>query len=149
MQHDGCHMWNRIYLPFRCIRDHPKFWLVFQFLCCVLCGVVCLFVFFLSTMTVSVYLSIYECDCPSGIFRSAFIIINNPKHNTNVDKLIHFVIHKRTKGLVNITHNCHSIAWESYILNFSYLYVAALESMVGLIICPWVKSNLSNILHDS
>ena len=46
--------------------------LFFSFLCCVMCTIVCLFVFFCFSHGVVSLFSIYEVDCPSGIFRPSF-----------------------------------------------------------------------------
>ena len=56
----------------------PSFWwgsccLFCSFLCCVMCTIVCLFVFFIFSHGVVSLLSIYEFDCPSGMFRPYFI----------------------------------------------------------------------------
>ena len=58
----------------------PSFWwgsccLFFSFLCCVMCTIVCLFVFFIFSLVVVSLFSIYEFDCPSGIFRPSFMIV--------------------------------------------------------------------------
>ena len=55
----------------------PSFWwgsccLFFSFLCCVMCIVVCLFVFFIFSHGVVSLFSIYQFDCTSGIFRPSF-----------------------------------------------------------------------------
>ena len=46
--------------------------LFFSFLCCVMCSIVCLFVFFIFSNGVDSLFSIYEFDCSSGIFRPSF-----------------------------------------------------------------------------
>ena len=67
------HMWSRTCLSFGSTLYHPRFWwgsccLVLWVQCCVLCIIICLFVFlFFSHGIVSLF-SIYEFDCPSGIF---------------------------------------------------------------------------------
>ena len=48
-------------------------YLFFSFLCCVMCTIVCLFVFFIFIHGVVSLFSIYEFDCPSGIFRPFFV----------------------------------------------------------------------------
>ena len=59
----------------------PSFWrgsccLFFSFLCCVMCTIclfVCLsFLFLAMALSVVSWFSIYEFDCPSGIFRPSF-----------------------------------------------------------------------------
>ena len=55
----------------------PSLWwgsccLLFGFLCCVVCTIVCLFVFFIFSHGVVSLFSIYEFDCPYGIFRPSF-----------------------------------------------------------------------------
>ena len=55
----------------------PSFWwgsccLFFSFLCFVMCTIVCLFVFFIFSHGVFSLFSIYEFDCPSGVFRPSF-----------------------------------------------------------------------------
>ena len=66
------------------LRSLLVFWwgsccLLFSFLCCVLCSIVCLFVFLsLSHVIVSLF-SIYEFDCPFGIFRASFEIYKHHK----------------------------------------------------------------------
>ena len=72
-------MWSRICLP---LPDHLISPLVFGgvcvayslFLCCVMCAIVCLFVFFIFSHGVVSLFSIYEFDCPSGIFRPCFLV---------------------------------------------------------------------------
>ena len=53
----------------------PSFWwgsccLLFSFLCCDMCNIVCLFVLFIFSHSVVSLFSIYEFDCPSGIWTS-------------------------------------------------------------------------------
>ena len=55
----------------------PSFWwgsccLFFSFLCYVMCTIVCLFVFFIFSHGIASLFSIYEFDCPFGIFRPSF-----------------------------------------------------------------------------
>ena len=55
----------------------PSFWwgsccLFFSFLCCFMCTNVCIFVFFIFSHDIVSLFSIYEFDCPSGIFRLSF-----------------------------------------------------------------------------
>ena len=72
-----CGAWSA-YLS-RAPESTPSFWwgsrcLVFRFLCCGFCAIICLFVFLFVAMhgVVSLY-SINEFDCPSGIFRPSFV----------------------------------------------------------------------------
>ena len=63
----------------------PSFWwgsccLVFSFLGCVLCTIVCLFVFFFSHHDFVTLFLVYEFECPSGIFRPSFIRIKVYKY---------------------------------------------------------------------
>ena len=56
----------------------PSFWwgsccLFFSFLCCVMCAIVCLFVFFIFSHGVVSLFQISEFYCPFGIFRPSFI----------------------------------------------------------------------------
>ena len=70
-------MWSRICLPFRSTRDQPlvlggvliDYSLVFYVVSYVL-----LFVLFIFSQGVVSLFSIYEFDCPSGIFRPFFNI---------------------------------------------------------------------------
>ena len=59
------------------LRSPLVFWwgscfLFFSFLCCVMYTIVCLFVLFIFNHDVVSLFSIYEFDCPSGIFRPSF-----------------------------------------------------------------------------
>ena len=47
-------------------------YLFFSFLCCFMCSIVYLFVFFIFSHGVVSLFSIYEFDCPSGIFPPSF-----------------------------------------------------------------------------
>ena len=63
-------------------KDIPSFWrgsccLFFSFLCCIICTIVCLFVLFIFSHDVVSLFSIYEFDCPSGIFRPSFKAVKN------------------------------------------------------------------------
>ena len=46
--------------------------LFFSFQFCVLCTIICLFFFFFDSYGVVSLFSIYEFDCPSGVFRTTF-----------------------------------------------------------------------------
>ena len=59
---------NSMLFPF-----HILYTWFFRFICCVMCTTVCLFVFFIFCHGVVSLFSIYEFDCPSGIFRPSFI----------------------------------------------------------------------------
>ena len=64
--------------PSRAHEITPSFWwgtycFVLSFLCCVMCTTICLFVFIIFSHGVVSLFSIYEFDCPSGIFRLSFI----------------------------------------------------------------------------
>ena len=59
----------------------PSFWwgtccLFFSFLCCVMCTIVCLFVFFIFSHGAVSLFQISEFDCPFGSFRHSFTLIN-------------------------------------------------------------------------
>ena len=63
----------------------PSFWwgsycLFVSFLCCFMCSIVCLFLFFSLLARRCQFISIYECDCPSVIFRPSFKF-SNKYHN--------------------------------------------------------------------
>ena len=58
----------------------PSFWwssccLVFSFLCCVMCAIICLFVFFIFSHGVVSLYSIYEFDSPSVFISPLFSVI--------------------------------------------------------------------------
>ena len=64
--------------PFGAPAITPSFWwgsccLFFSFLCCVMCTIVCLFFLFNYSHGVVSLFSIYEFDCPFGIFRPSFL----------------------------------------------------------------------------
>ena len=75
-------------------RDHPSFWwgsccLFFSFLYCVMCTIVCLFVFFIFSHGVVSLFSIYDFDCPSGIFRPSFTLIRKKVKRFGLMNLFH------------------------------------------------------------
>ena len=62
----------------RATEINPSFWLgscclFFSCLCCVMCTIVCLFVFFILRHDVVSLFWIYEFHCPSGMFHPSFI----------------------------------------------------------------------------
>ena len=68
---------NTITYPSGAPEITPSFWwgsccLLFSFLFCVMCTIVCLFVLFICSHGVVSWFSIYEFDCPSCIFRPSF-----------------------------------------------------------------------------
>ena len=58
------------------LRSHRFWWgsccLVFSFLCCVFCTIICRFVFLFFSHGVVGLFTIYDSDCPSGIFSPSF-----------------------------------------------------------------------------
>ena len=56
-------------------------YLFYSFLCCVMCTIVCLFIFFILSHGVVSLFSIYEFDCSAGIFRPFFSNHKKPLNN--------------------------------------------------------------------
>ena len=113
-QYDGCRMWSRICLPFRSTWDHPFFGGAIDAysLCFFMCTIVCLFVFFIFSLGVVSLFSIYEFDCPFGIFRPSILCSYVPFNDIKLHNMIQSNI---SYFFVNKLHNLLHVLWTSLI----------------------------------
>ena len=112
----------------------PSFWwgsccLFFSFICCVMCTNVCLFVLFICSHGVVSLFSIYEFDCPSGIFRpSSCRLVLSPYESLFIHELL--LNNEMIQALLpSFSYNYKDIM-------FSYCIIQRLMTMIIAFIPP-------------